>query len=266
MSKRLISVFAIGLLFIGILVPLSISNAQNINAPQVSTSTRFRVVIAAPLTTSVDVWLDGVITTEAGLFAVKPLNVSGYVVTVAGSHTITLDQTGTTTQVGTPFTTSFTAGTNYTVVLLSDMTWIVMTDNNTAPALGMFNARVVNLSANNNPVSVQVDTAVPPMFNAVPYKSASSSYFTAAIGLHSLSIPGSTAKVISYDFQDGHVYSIFIFWDAAKTAPVIIPKSDTTFIKATPTGTVGVTSTPGPTPTVGVGGPVHVWLPFVDRP
>ncbi|MDD5370811.1 MAG: DUF4397 domain-containing protein [Anaerolineaceae bacterium] len=288
MNKRLLTLSMIIFLFIGIVAPLSVSSAQISAAPQVSTSTRFRVVIAAPLSASVDVYLDGAITSESGLAAVKPLNVSGYIVTIAGSHTISLDQTGTTTAVGSPFSTSFTAGTNYTLILLSDMTWLVITDANSAPASGMFNARVVNLSAHNDPVNVQVDTAVPPMFSSIAYKSTSPSYFSGVIGIHTLFIPGSTSKTISYNFQDGHVYSIFVFWDPTKNSPIIIPKSDTTYLKTTPTvgatstltpspttgitstssptPTVDVTGTPGPNPTVGVTLPPRLWLPLIDHP
>jgi hypothetical protein len=203
-------------------------------------------VVAAALPTNADVYLDGAITPQSGLSAVKPLNASGYVVTLEGSHTITLFQMGTSTPIGGAFATSFTAGTNYTVVLLSDMTWMVFPDTNPTPASGMFTARVINLSANNNPVSVQVDTAVPPMFNAVAYKSASSSYFSAAAASHTLSIQGSTAKTITYTFQAGHVYSIYVFWDPTLNAPLIIPKSDVT-------------------PTVGTGQPSVIWIPIVQN-
>ena len=97
MLKRIFLVIA-GLFLIPAIFtsPSLVSAAPNV-AP---TNADFQVVIAAPLTTNVDVYVDGVITSASGLKAVKPLNASGFIVVTPGSHIITLDQTGTTTQVG----------------------------------------------------------------------------------------------------------------------------------------------------------------------
>jgi hypothetical protein len=247
---------------LAILNPLLGNGSLVSAAPQVATTARFRVVIAANVSTSVDVYVDGVISTESGLKAVKPLDASGYIVAPGGSHTITLDQTGTTTPVGSPFSFNFSAGSDTSVVLLADMTWMTIADVDTAPLPLQATARLVNLSANTNPVSLSVDGATPAAFTGIGYKTTSASYLAYPIGLHTLAIPGSSARVVSYTFQDGHVYSIFIFWDPTKNLPRIVAKSDTTFIKATPTPTLGAgtpsptptftppaTSTPGPTPT-----------------
>jgi hypothetical protein len=254
------------ILFLAVLIPFSLTSAPASAAPQISTTARFRVVVAASLSTNVDVWVDGVITSASGLLSsVKPLDASGYLSVTGGSHTITLYQTATTTPVGTPFTYSFTAGTDTSVALLADMTWMTIPDINVAPLPLQATARLVNLSASTNPVSLSVDAVTPPAFTAIAFKSTSASYLAYPIGLHSLAIPGNAVKPVSYNFQDGHVYSIFIFWNALRSQPRIVAKSDTTFIKSTPTATLGFgtpsptvgptlppgTSTPRPTGTVG---------------
>lgn len=261
MTKRTIAVLSIALLFIGIMVPLTVGKADSVAAPQVSTTTRFRVVIAAPLTTAVDVYVDGVTSSVSGLTPAQPLNVSGYVITQAGSHTITLMQTGTSTTVGSPLTFTFTALTNYTFALLPDMTWITFTDNNVAPAAGSTNARVINVSPNNNPVSIVLDGAVPTDYASIAYKSASSSYLAITAGSHTLGVQNSTAKIITYDFQDGHVYTIFVFWNPTKNEPLIIPKSDTNFLVGTVVPTVGVTPNPTPNPNL----TIHLYLPIAEK-
>jgi hypothetical protein len=249
MLKRILVLSVIALFVLAILSPLlGVSTAANA-APQISTTVRFRVVIAANLSTSLDVYVDGVISAESGLKAVKPLDASGYIAAPGGTHTITLDQTGTTTAVGTPFSFNFTAGSDTSVILLADMTWMTLPDMNVAPLPLQANARLVNLSASTNPVSLSVDAVVPPAFTGVAYKATSASYLAYPVGLHTLAIPGSAARAVSYNFQDGHVNSIFIFWNPAKNLPIIIAKSDTTFIKATPTPTLGL-GTPSPTPTL----------------
>ena len=249
MKKRTFALSAVVMLVLAALIPLSNSHAQSSSSTNVTSTARFRVVIAAPLSTAVDVYLDGGITTISGLAAAKPLNASGYVNTVGGGHTITLDQTGTTTPVST-FNTTFTAGTNSSLVLLPNMTWMVLLDLNPAPAPLSANVRLVNLSPNNNPVSLSVNGVVPAAFTSIAYQASSASYVSYPVGVaDTLAIPGSTAKVISYTFQDGHVYSIFVFFDPVKNLPKIVAKSDTTYIKATPIPTVGF-GTPVPTPTI----------------
>jgi hypothetical protein len=233
------------------MIPVTIGQAQLSIGPLVATNARFRVVVAAPLPTAVDVWLDGALTTQSGLNAVQPLNDSGSITVSAGSHTIRLTQTGTTTQVGTDFVGTFNATTNTSVILDSNMNWMILDNAGTAPLPTHANARVVNLSSHNNPVSVALDGSVPGLFSNIVYKTASTSYLSIPVGIHALTVPGTTAKTVNYNFQDARVYSIFIFWDPALSSPKILASAETTF----------ATATPGP----GSPGPIRMFLPIVDH-
>ena len=243
MLKRSFIITITTILILAVLIPMTNGQAQFSVGPLASSSARFRVVVAANLTTNVDIWLDGVITAESGLKSVKPLNDSGFITITAGAHTITLNQTGTTTAASTPFVFTFSAGTNLSIILLPDNTWMTIANTGTAPLPLQATARLINLSPNNNPVSLSVDLTAPPAFTSIAFKSTSASYLAIPIGIHALAIPGSTAKVVNHNFLDGHVYSIYVFWEPSATIPKILVSAETSFIKNTPTPT-GLASTP----------------------
>ncbi len=107
MSKRFFFAVLTVILALTMMFPASSGQAQQGVGPQASLNPRFRVVIGANLSTTVDVWLDGVLTVESGANAVQPLNYSGSIVVPAGSHTISVSLTGTTGVIGMPITFDF---------------------------------------------------------------------------------------------------------------------------------------------------------------
>jgi hypothetical protein len=268
-KKRYLVVIAVGILALVQLFPMGGGQIQvSAAAPLASSSTRFRVVIAETLSASANIYLDGVIvnanttppptptpTPIPGPAVLPSLNASGYITTTGGSHTVSLTQAGTTTAFTgvLPFTFSPVAGTNYTLVLLSGNTWITIVDPSTAPAAGTANARVINLSANNNPVSVDIDGVSPIGFASVAYQtinSTTSVYASVTAASHTITAPGSNANPRVFLFQAGHVYTIFLFFDTTKNQTVILPKNDTIFaVLPTSTPTATSTSTPTSTPT-----------------
>jgi hypothetical protein len=247
-SKRLVGVIAIGLLALVLVLPLSVGQAQGPAAPSASTTIRFRFVNAANTSTGLDLAVDG--TNSTVIIGILPLKASLYdTITTTGNHTITLFQTTTTTAVGTPLTFSFAAKTDYTLVLMPDLTWAEYVDTNPPPATGTSNARVINASPNNNPVSPAVDGVIPTEFTGVAYKSASASYLNLPIGTHTITIPGTSALARSNTYMDGHVYTIFIYWNSAKNLPLIVLENDTNILAGTPTATMTPTATNTPTAT-----------------
>jgi hypothetical protein len=248
MTKRFMAVIAIGIVVLALVLPLSVGQAQVPAAPSASTTTRFRLVNAANTSTGLDLAVDG--TKSLVIVGILSLKTSKYdTILTAGNHTITLFQTGTLTPVGTALTFNFAARTNYTIVLLPDMTWVEYTDTNPSPAPGTSNARLINLSPNNNPASLAVDGTVPIDFTNIAYKSAGATYLNLLIGAHNLTVPSTLAKAKAFTFLDGHVYSIMLFWDAAKSLPVIVPENDTNILAGTPTATMTPTVTNTPTAT-----------------
>jgi hypothetical protein len=268
MLKRVLAVLSVGLLAVALFLPfLQVQSPVSAAAPLVSSSTRFRVVIAENLAASANIYLDSTIVDitpsptatpvpTPSAMVVAPFDASGYVTTTAGSHTITLTQNGNTTAFTgvSPFTFNPVAGTNYTIVLLPGNSWITIVDGNTAPAVGTANARILNFSSINNPAAVDVDGVAPAAFTGVLYQTTNSTasvYGNITAVLHTLTIPGSNANAKAYTFQSGHVYSIFIFDNTVTNKTVILPKSDALFVTAaTPTVIVPTaTNTPLPTAT-----------------
>jgi hypothetical protein len=301
MLKRIFAVISVGLFALALFLPFWQVQSPVSAAPLVSAFPRFRVVIAESLGVNANLYLDGSLVTSTSnptatppttpsAMVIASYNTSGYVATTAGSHTISLTQDGTTTGFTgvSPFTFSPAAGTNYTVVLLPGNTWITIVDGNVAPVAGTVNARVLNFSSANNPVTVDVDGTAPAAFTAIPYQggnSATSIYANFSAATHTLTIPGSNATAKSFSFLDGHVYSIFIFDNTSSGVTVILPKSDTNFLAGvTPTATLPpatstslptATSTPIPTetptviPTVGATttvtpGSLRFFLPVIQ--
>ena len=228
MSKRMILIAVAVLGVLSLLVPTSRGQAQASPVPQMNTNVTFQVIIGAALSGNVDVWLDGAITKATN---VKPLNASGFVVTTSGSHTITLTDTGTNTQVGTAEPVNLAALSDTSVALLPDMTWTTIADLGVSPLAGQATAQVINLSPNTTPVDVTIDGAVPATFLGTAYPLASASYLAIPAGSHVVSIPGSMAAPVTHYFQSVHVYSILIFWDPANSLPKILVSTEFSFTK-----------------------------------
>lgn len=270
MYKRIMAFLAITILTVAVALPLSIGRAQvGAISPMVSTTLRIRLVNAANTATGVDLHENGTLSTV--ILNVLSLKVSKYdTLAAGGSYTITLTQAGTTTAVGTPLTYTFVSKTNYTLVLLPDMTWLVIVDVNPTPTVvGDANARLINLSPNNNPVSVAVNGTVPSQFNSIAYKFnayTATNYMNIAPSItpYSLTIPGSTAKAVSFSPVAGYTYSVMVLWDSIKGMPVILRETDqTTGPATTATPISGPTATP--MPTVGANAPDHLFLPMVHK-
>ncbi len=270
MLKRIFAVLSVGLFAVALFLPFwQVQSPVSAAAPLVSSSTRFRVVVAESLAASANIYLDSAIVNSTpnptatpvptpSAMVLAPFDASGYITTTAGTHTISLTQAGTTNAFTgvSPFTINPAAGTNYTLVLLTGNSWITIVDGNVAPAAGTANARILNFSSVNNPVTVDVEGTAPAGFTGIPYQTTNSTtsvYANLTAVLHTLTIPGSNAKAKSYTFQDGHVYSIFIFDNTTTGLTVILPKSDTNFLAGvtpTPTATLPpATNTPLPTAT-----------------
>jgi hypothetical protein len=283
-TKRFLAVIAIGALALLLLLPLSVGQAQVPAAPLAQTTIRFRFVNAADTATGLDLAVDG--TNSAVIIGVLSLKASTYdTITTSGNHTITLFQTTTTTAVGTPLTFNFAAKTDYTLVLMPDLTWAEYVDTNPAPATGTANARLIDASPNNNPVSLAVNGTVPTEFTGIAYKSASATYLNLLVGSQTLTIPVSSALAKTFTFVNGHVYTIFIYWNSAKNLPLIVVENDTNVLAGTPTATSTPTATtvptstpttiPSPTATqlVGISTPSatpippekFIYIPVVDR-
>ncbi len=232
MLKRFLFVCMILALTFTLVVPMAAVQAQPGNVvPMAPLNPRFRVIIAANLPTAVDVWLDGAITTESGLYAVQPLNYSGSIVISAGaSHTINLYEKGTKTAVGSPKTFTSDPATHTSFVLLPDFTWMTLPITTIQTQSSQAKARLVNLSPNNNPVSLAVNGTVPTGLKDVAYK-ASTAYIDFPMGWPELTLPGTNAMPFSRLIEADHIYSVLVFWDANRTpaAPKILLSTESDF-------------------------------------
>ena len=230
MLKRFFLGIAAVIWILAILNPLSYDHAQVSAASPLVANGRFRVVVAATLATTVDVWVDGAATAEV---AVKPLNSSGFItVTATANHIVSLFQTGTTTAVGPTYTINLTSANDTSLIFLSGNTWMSLLDSGVAPNPSEATARVINLSPDNLSVSLVVDATTPSPFTfpAVDYKSASPAYAAFSVGPHTLSIPAdSTIPSITYNFKNGHVYSIFLFRDTNLAKTKILVAAEKSF-------------------------------------
>ena len=226
MLKRFFLGIAAVIWILAILNPLSYGHAQVNSAPQLVANGRFRVVVAATLPNTIDVKVDGVATAEVG---VKPLNSSGYITVSAGvSHSVTLVDTVTTTAVGPAYIINLVSATDTSLIFFSDNTWMPLSDSGVAPNPSQATARVINLSTVNPSVSLVVDATF--TFPAVAYKSASPAYAAFSVGPHTLSIPAdSTIPSITYNFKNGHVYSIFLFRDTNLAKTKILVAAEKSF-------------------------------------
>jgi hypothetical protein len=233
MFKRLSLLTAALLLMGALLLPSANSYAQRNPAPQVNTNATFQVIVAdATLPANVDIWVDGVISAESGLNAVKPLSASGFITIPGGSHTITLFLTNTSTAVGVPFIFNFPPGphSDWSLVLLPGSTWLSspIADTDTHPLAGQATLRVINLSPNNNPVDVTVDAAAPSTYIGVAYQAASPTYISFPAGSHTITIP-STTVTLTKDLTSEHIYSVIVFWTG--TAPKLYLSTEFSFLK-----------------------------------
>jgi hypothetical protein len=202
-----------GMMIIALALTLS---APVLNVQAVVTTATVQVVVGAVLSTNVDVYIDSVITAESGANATKPLNQSGFIVVQAGSHTISLTQTGTSTPASAPYSSAYTgtfaAGTDTTLVLYPDGSWAAILDTGTPPASGNVSVRVFNISPNNATVDVSINTIpAATSITGTAYKSASS-YVSIPVGTYTITEPAST-KSTTKNLLGSHVYSIFVFGD-----------------------------------------------------
>jgi len=270
MKKRIFALLIIAAFVFLVALPLSGGQAQVPAAPQVSTTATFRVAIADPTVGTVDVRVDGVVSSLSSMQNVAALEASGYATISEGAHTISLVQAGTSTMVGPEVTFTAAAKADYTLVLLPGLTWTAapLIDAKPVPAWPTVNVRLANFSPNNNPASLSINGTVPAEFSDIAYKSTSADYANMANGTYNLQIQGTTAPIRPFDFQPGHVYTVFLFWDPAKNAPSIYVKTDADFSAGTPVATTAVptsTATTQVTPTVALPAARRVFIPLISR-
>ena len=217
MKKTIVAFFIVAGFVLLVGLPLTGSQAKVPAAPQVSTTATFRVAIADGTAPAVDILVDGVVSSLPSQNIVPALSVSGYGTITEGQHTISLVQSGTAIVVGPPLTFTAVATSDYTLVLLPGKTWLAapLTDAKPVPVWPTVNVRLVNMSPNNNPVSLLVNGVVPAGFGGIAYQSTSAGYINMASGLYNLQVQGTTL-LKPYNFQAGHDYSVFIFWDPSQ--------------------------------------------------
>lgn len=141
---------------------------------------------------------------------------SGYQKVSAGSDSIEVFQTGTTTPVIQPTSISFGSSSQYTVVLIgrygSPPTAFQFTDNNTAPTSGNVEFRIIHASPSTAAVDIYI---VPPgtdvcsvptkAFTDINYQAASPSYLSVAPAPYSViaTYAGTCQIILSQDYQQG---------------------------------------------------------------
>jgi|CZKY01.1.fsa_nt_gi hypothetical protein len=185
-----------------------------------SSSSQFRVVDAipdAPVGLDVDVNGINAFTTPFafGTFgSVEPS--SGYQKVSAGSDSIEVFQTGTTTPVIPSTSISFGGASQYTVVLAgryaSPPTALQFTDNNTAPTSGNVEFRIIHASPSTAAVDIYI---IPPLtdvcsvptktFTNINFQAASPSYASVAPAPYSViaTYAGTCQIILSQDYPQG---------------------------------------------------------------
>ena len=160
-----------------IAVTLSMSNCGSSSSS--SSNTQLRVLQASPdETTTLSVLLDGS-TTFSNLALDTPTNYSSV---NSGSRHLQVEPSNSSTP-AIDETVTFNSSTNYTLItanFATSLTPIFLTDNQTAPASGDFQLRLVNAAPSAGPVDIYVVApgtpagSVPPTVTSLPFTSATS--------------------------------------------------------------------------------------------
>ena len=173
-----------------------------------SSSAHIRLLNAIPIQSSLDMLIDG-----KNLASSIPYGAaSGYVSVGSGSRHLQIEATG-----STPFVDETIKVSGNVTIMDTTSGATVVTDNNSAPASGDVNIRVVNASFNLGPVDVYVVTSgtsigTTPTFSSLAVSSVST-YDSVAAGTYQVffTTPG-TANVVlstgSFSFTSGQVRTV----------------------------------------------------------
>ncbi|MFN2284095.1 MAG: DUF4397 domain-containing protein, partial [Anaerolineae bacterium] len=172
---------------------------------------RVRVAHASPDAPDVDVWVDGALALEDLAFE----DISDYLTVMSGEHAIQVVPAGLTEPAVISATLTFNADMDYTIAatdVLTNITPVVLTDDNSAPADGMAHVRFVHFS----PDAPAVDVALAGgavLFGNISFQEESA-YQPVSAGTYDLEVrlAGEATVVLPLPgvmFKAGRVYTVF---------------------------------------------------------